>query len=177
MNAYYQIFADVPDTDYESAVAWLQKELGYSLTTAYEELFEDADVRHFNDTLKRFYTIFFDCTQDFSDDIYGRASRVVFVYGRSTPGAAKRNQTRMGQFLGQFKNQPEYVGYDKGILSRIAMTVRSIKIFIRSLENWTGACRCKGNYSGQWSGTFKKMKVFFILWGQFIMTWSGYQKK
>jgi len=114
MNAYYQIFADVPDTDYESAVAWLQKELGYSLTAAYEELFEDADVRHFNDTLKRVYTIFFDCTQDFSDDIYGRAARVVFVYGRSTPGTSKRNQLRMGQFLGQFKNQPEYVGYDKG---------------------------------------------------------------
>jgi hypothetical protein len=114
MNAYYQIFADVPDTDYENAVAWLQKELGYSLTAAYEELFEDADVRHFNDTLKRAYTIFFDCTQDFSDDIYGRAARVVFVYGRSAPGTSKRNQQRMGQFLGQFKNQPEYVGYDKG---------------------------------------------------------------
>ena len=49
MNAYYKIFADVPDTDYENAVTWLERELELELTRAYQELFEDADVRHFND--------------------------------------------------------------------------------------------------------------------------------
>ncbi|WP_345211018.1 DNA/RNA non-specific endonuclease [Mucilaginibacter gynuensis] len=69
---------------------------------------------HFNDTLKRLYTIFFDCTQDYSDDIYGRAARVAFVFGKSTSSTSLRNQGRMRQFLGAFKDQPEYVGYDKG---------------------------------------------------------------
>ena len=56
MNAYYQIFADLPVTDYESAVTWLEKELELSLTKAYEEKYEEADVRHFNDTKRRIYT-------------------------------------------------------------------------------------------------------------------------
>jgi hypothetical protein len=114
MNAYYQIFADVPDADYEGAVTWLERELELSLTKAYEDKFEDADARHFNDTKRRLYMIFFDCTQDWSDDVYGRAARVVFVCGRSAPGMAARDHKRMQQFLGAFKNQPEYVGYDKG---------------------------------------------------------------
>jgi hypothetical protein len=114
MKAYYQLFADVPDTDYENAVLWLEKELESELTSAYEQDFENADVRHFNDTARRLYTLFFDCTQDWSDDIYGRAARVVFVCGRSAAGTADRDQKRMRQFLGAFKNQPEYIGYDKG---------------------------------------------------------------
>jgi hypothetical protein len=114
MNAYYQIFADVPVTDYESAVSWLEKELELGLTKAYEEVFDDADVRHFNDNVRRMYTLFFDCTQDWSDDIYGRAARVVFVFGRSAAGVSERNHKRMRQFLGAFKDQPEFVGYDKG---------------------------------------------------------------
>lgn len=114
MTGYYQIFANIPDTDYDNAVNWLERELELYLTKVYEDLFDDADVRHFNDTLKRLYTIFFDCTQDYSDDIYGRAARVVFVYGRSAPGSSARNHRRMSQFLGAFKNQPEYIGYDKG---------------------------------------------------------------
>jgi hypothetical protein len=114
MTGYYKIFANIPDTDYDNAVDWLERNLELYLTNAYEDLFAAADVRHFNDTLKRLYTIFFDCTQDYSDDIYGRAARVVFVYGRSAPSASARNHRRMSQFLGAFKNQPEYVGYDKG---------------------------------------------------------------
>ncbi|MEO6524240.1 MAG: hypothetical protein ABIN91_21315 [Mucilaginibacter sp.] len=114
MNGYYQIFSNTPDTDYEGAITWLEKELDRYLTIAYEESFEDADVRHFNDTLKRLYMLFFDCTQDYSDDIYGRAARGVFVYSRSAPGTSVRNHRRMSQFLGAFKNRPEYVGYDKG---------------------------------------------------------------
>ena len=114
MNDYYQIFANVPEEDYDISVSWLEKELEIYLTKVYEDVFEDADIRHFNDTLKRVYKIFFDCTQDFSDDIYGRAARVVFVYGKSAQSASVRNNKRMSQFFGAFKNQPEYVGYDKG---------------------------------------------------------------
>jgi hypothetical protein len=114
MNAYYQIFANVPDTEYEGAVSWLEIELELSLTKAYEEIFEDAEVRHFNDTKRRLYTIFFDCTQDWGDNIYERAARVVFVYGKSVQGIAERDQKRMRQFCGSFKNVPEYAGYDKG---------------------------------------------------------------
>lgn len=114
MKAYYQLFADIPDTNYEGAVSWLEKELESALTSAYEQDFENADVRHFNDTAKRLYTLFFDCTQDDSADIYARAARVVFVCGRSAPGTAIRDHKRMRQFLGAFKNQPEYAGYDKG---------------------------------------------------------------
>ena len=114
MNAYYQIFADVPVTDYENAVSWLEKELELSLTKAYEEVFEDSDVRHFNNNARRMYTLFFDCTQDWGDDIYGRAARVVFVFGRSAASVSERNHKRMRQFLGAFKDQPEFVGYDKG---------------------------------------------------------------
>jgi hypothetical protein len=114
MNAYYRIFADIPDTNYDAAVAWLEKELELALTKAYDEKFDDADVRHFNDTARRLYMLFFDCTQDWSDDIYGRAARVIFVYGRSAPATSQRDHKRMRQFLGAFKDQPEYVGYDKG---------------------------------------------------------------
>jgi len=115
MVGYYKLFGDLPDSDYEGCVAFLEKELRYALTAAYEDEFDNADVRHFNDSLRRLYTLFFDCTEDYeSDDIYSRAARVVFVYGRSAPGTKERDGKRMGQFLGAFKNQPEYVGYDKG---------------------------------------------------------------
>lgn len=114
MKAYYQLFAEIPDTDYESAVAWLEKELEYDLTTAYQKKFEDSDVRHFNDSARRLYTIFFDCTQDDNPDFYSRSAKVVFVYGRSAPGTALRDHKRMRQFLGSFKDYPEYTGYDKG---------------------------------------------------------------
>jgi hypothetical protein len=115
MIGYYKLFGDLPTGDYEACVAFLEKELRYDLTAAYEGEFADADVRHFNDTERRLYTLFFDCTQDWEgDDIYGRAARVVFVFGRSAPGVAPRPHKRMRQFLGAFKEQPEYVGYDKG---------------------------------------------------------------
>jgi hypothetical protein len=114
MNGYYKIFAEVQDIDYEEGVHWLERELELSLTKAYEEKFKGADVRHFNDTGRRLYTLFFDCTQDLGDDPYGRAARVVFVYGKSAPGMTVRDHKRMSQFFGAFKNQPEYVGYDKG---------------------------------------------------------------
>ena len=115
MRDYYKIYANLPDADYEGCVAFLERELDGLLTRAYEDEFAGADVRHFNDTKRRLYTLFFDCTQDWEgDDIYGRAARVVFVYGRSAPATGKRNVKRMRQFLGAFKNQPEYAGYDKG---------------------------------------------------------------
>jgi|GEM_PF-861163 hypothetical protein len=115
MVQYYKLWGDLPEGDYEANVAFLEKELRYELTATYEGVFADAEVRHFNDTLRRLYTLFFDCTQDYeSDDIHARAARVVFVYGRSAPATGKRNQHRMQQFLGAFKNQPEYAGYDKG---------------------------------------------------------------
>ncbi|MEO7215539.1 DNA/RNA non-specific endonuclease [Mucilaginibacter sp.] len=115
MIAYYKLFGDIPDGDYESCVAFLEQELRYALTAAYEEEFSDAEVRHFNDAARRLYTLFFDCTEDCeSDDIYSRAARVVFVYGRSSAGTKDRDSKRMRAFLGAFKNQPEYVGYDKG---------------------------------------------------------------
>ncbi|WP_439697422.1 DNA/RNA non-specific endonuclease [Mucilaginibacter sp. AW1-7] len=115
MVEYYKLFGDLPEGDYENGVTFLEQELRYELTAAYEQEFVDADVRHFNDTERRLYTLFFDCTQDYeSDDIYARAARVVFVYGRSSAAAGKRKHHRMQQFLGAFKDQPEYVGYDKG---------------------------------------------------------------
>jgi hypothetical protein len=114
MNGYYRIFGDLPDEDYDGCVAFLEKELAFSLTQAYEELFEGADVRHFNDSERRLYTLFFDCTQDESPDINTRAARVVFVYGRSSPSTKERDQKRMRKFLGAFKDVPEFVGYDKG---------------------------------------------------------------
>ncbi|AMR29941.1 hypothetical protein A0256_00180 [Mucilaginibacter sp. PAMC 26640] len=72
-------------------------------------------MRHFNDAARRLYTLFFDCKEDYeSTDIYSRAARVLFVYGRSAAGTKERDHKRMRQFLGAFKDQPEYVGYDKG---------------------------------------------------------------
>jgi hypothetical protein len=38
---------------------------------------------------------------------------VVFVYGRSASGTAERDSKWMRQFFRTFKNQPEYVGYNK----------------------------------------------------------------
>lgn len=114
MKGYYQILADLPDGDYETCVAFLSKELVHELTAAYENQFDDCDVRHFNDTLKRKYTFYFDCTQDFSDDIYGRASRVVFVVGRSIRGEKPREHQRQAGSSGSFTGIPQLEGYDKG---------------------------------------------------------------
>ncbi|MCC8423578.1 DNA/RNA non-specific endonuclease [Mucilaginibacter sp. UR6-11] len=115
MKPYYKLFGDIPDGDYDGCVAFLEKELRFELTAAYEQEFVDAEVRHFNDAARRLYTLYFDCTEDYeSTDIYSRAARVVFVYGRSAAGTKERDSKRMRQFLGTFKNQPEYVGYDKG---------------------------------------------------------------
>jgi hypothetical protein len=115
MNDYYKIFANLPDGDYESSVAWLRKELSFELTTVYQNQFENSDVRHFNDNVRRMYMLYFDCTQDWeNDDIYSRAARVVFVFGISAKGTSIRDRKRMRQFLGPLKNHPEYVGYDKG---------------------------------------------------------------
>jgi len=115
MVEYYKLFGELPNENYENCVAFLGKELRFELTAVYENEFKDAEVRHFNDNERRLYTLFFDCTQDYeSEDIYARAARMVFVYGRSSPAVAKRKQHRMQQFLGAFKDQPEYVGYDKG---------------------------------------------------------------
>ncbi|GAA4321254.1 hypothetical protein GCM10023149_21020 [Mucilaginibacter gynuensis] len=47
MNGYYKIFANIPNADYESSVAWLENELEYYLIDAYEERFDDADIRPF----------------------------------------------------------------------------------------------------------------------------------
>lgn len=114
MNAYYQIFADVPDDDYDTAVAWIAKELEIGLTSAYEAMFDHADIRHFNDTERRLYTLFFDFTQDPDEDIFSRSARVVFVCGKSAAATTERNLKRMRQFLGSFKNVPQLEGYDKG---------------------------------------------------------------
>jgi hypothetical protein len=116
MIGYYKLFGEMPESlDYESSVAFLEKQLAYALTAVYEDEFEGAEVRHFNDNAKRLYTIFFDCTEDYeSDDIYSTAARVVFVYGRSGGEINKRDSGRMRQFLGAFKDHPQLVGYDKG---------------------------------------------------------------
>jgi hypothetical protein len=114
MNSYYKLLGDLPDGDYEACVAFLTQELGYGLTEAYEEEFAGAQIVRFNDTLRRAYTIFFDLTQDEGADIYGRAARAVWVHGRSAPAIAERDHGRMRGFLGAFKNQPQYMDYDKG---------------------------------------------------------------
>ena len=115
MIGYYKVFGDIPEGDYESCVAFLELELSSELTAAYAEKFEGSEIRHFNDNAGRSYRLFFDCTEDYeSEDPYSRAARVVFIHARSTAGKVKRETNRMRQFLGAFKNQPEYVGYDKG---------------------------------------------------------------
>jgi hypothetical protein len=114
MIGYHKLFGDLPDGDYKACVAFLERELRFELTAAYEENFSDAEILHFNDTERRLYTLFFDCTQDDSDNIYGRAARIVFICAESAPNISPRPRKRLQKFLGSFKNQPEYAGYDKG---------------------------------------------------------------
>lgn len=57
--AYYKLFGDLPEGDYEACLAFLERELGDELTGAYEEEFAGAQVVRFNDTARRVYTIFF----------------------------------------------------------------------------------------------------------------------
>ena len=115
LNGYYQLFSELPGGDYEICVAFLKKELAAALEGAYHEEFDNADIRHFNDTARRLYTLYFDCTEDYeSTDFYSRAARVVFVFGQSAPATGLRNHKRMRQWLGAFRDQPEYIGYDKG---------------------------------------------------------------
>jgi hypothetical protein len=58
MIAYYKLFGDIPDGDYECCVAILEKELRFELTAAYEQEFADADVRHFNDAARRVNSVY-----------------------------------------------------------------------------------------------------------------------
>lgn len=115
LNGYYQLFSELPGGDYETCVNFLKKELASALEGAYQEEFGNADIRHFNDTARRLYTLYFDCTEDNeSTDFYSRSARVVFVFGLSAPATGIRNQKRMRQWLGAFRDQQEYTGYDKG---------------------------------------------------------------
>jgi hypothetical protein len=115
MTGYYKLFGDIPEGDYESCVAFLEQQLSSELCDAYDKEFEGSNIRHFNDNAGRKYRLYFDCTQDYeSENPNARAARVVLIHARSAPGAAKRDSSRMRQFLGAFKDQPEYVGYDKG---------------------------------------------------------------
>ncbi|PWK68319.1 DNA/RNA non-specific endonuclease [Mucilaginibacter oryzae] len=113
MKNYYRIFSEIPNTTYEKSVEYLRKALSENLTELYELQFEDADVRHFNDNVNRNYMMYFDCTDDYSDDFFGRAARVVFVFAKSAFNPTKRNSYRLRQ-MGSFKNVPQLEGYDKG---------------------------------------------------------------
>jgi hypothetical protein len=114
VNEYYRILSELPSTDYEKSVAYLRKELSIYLTEHYESLFENADVRHFNDNVNRNYMLYFDCTDDYSTDVYSRAARVVFIFAKSALNASKRNTYRLSQYAGSFKGIPQLEGYDKG---------------------------------------------------------------
>ncbi|QHS56538.1 hypothetical protein GWR56_13675 [Mucilaginibacter sp. 14171R-50] len=114
MTDYYRIFSAIPGPDYEQSVVYLRKELAYHLTEEYESKFEDAEVRYFNDNVNRNYTLYFDCTEDPSPDIFSRTARVIFILARSAANTSVRKNYRMKQFLGPFKDTPAFEGYDKG---------------------------------------------------------------
>jgi hypothetical protein len=114
MTDYYRIFSAMPESDYETSVAYLRKALANSLADDYEALFDDSDIRHFNDNVNRNYTLYFDCTEDPSPDFYSRGARVAFIFARSAQAITKRNSYRLRQFLGAFKDTPQFEGYDKG---------------------------------------------------------------
>lgn len=114
MNEYYRILSNLPTTDYEEAVVYLRRELSIYLIDHYESQFENADVRHFNDNVNRNYMLYFDCTDDYSTDIYSRAARVAFIFAKSVLNPSKRNAYRLRQFAGSFKGIPQLEGYDKG---------------------------------------------------------------
>jgi hypothetical protein len=57
-------------------------------TGEYEQLFDHADARHFND----------------------RVARVVFIMARSVPNLSKRNSYRLRKFPGPFKDTREFSG-------------------------------------------------------------------
>ena len=114
MKNYYEIFSQLPDGDYETCIAYLKQQLEYLFADEYRAKFSDDDIRLFEDTKKRFYTFLFDCTDDYSGDIYSRSARVVGVFGRSNVADTSIYRTRQAQYLGSFSKIPGYEDYDKG---------------------------------------------------------------
>lgn len=114
MKGYYRLFGDLPDGDYEECVAFLKTALEADLLNVYEEEFKDASIVSFNDSLKRNYKFFFDCTQDSDPNLEARWARTVLVFGWSSLGSNKSHRSRQQSYIGSFPNLPGYEDYDKG---------------------------------------------------------------
>jgi len=114
MNDYYRICSSLPASDYEASVAYLTEALEDYLISEYETVFDDAEIRHFNDNENRNYTLFFDCTDEEGTDPAGRAARVIFILARAATAGAPRDRNRLRNFLGSFKDIPGLQDYDKG---------------------------------------------------------------
>lgn len=114
LQDYYRILSELPDNDYEAAVAYLETALPDYFEETYDHQFGNSEIVHFRDHTNGSYQTYFDCTEEAGVDFYSRTARVVCVLARSKANTTKRDASRQQNFIGSFEAIAQYRGYDKG---------------------------------------------------------------
>ena len=111
LTKYYQIFASIPEGDYEKSVGFLKESISNLFIEDYYAQFPNSEILEFN---VNGYTYLFDLNIETESNKIEKTDRVVAVYGRISLTNAKRDSNRMKGFIGPFTKLTKYKDFDKG---------------------------------------------------------------
>jgi len=111
LTKYYQIFASIPEGDYEKSVEFLKDNISNLFKVDYNAQFPNSEILEFN---VNGYIYLFDLNIKIKSNIQDKDDRVVAVYGRISHTNAKRDSNRMNGFIGPFTKLAKYKDFDKG---------------------------------------------------------------
>ncbi len=108
---YYQLFASVPEGDYDKSVGFIEENLNNLFIEEYKVQFSKSEIFKF---IVNGYTYLFSLNENPDSNKIKMEDRVIGVYGRISHTNAKRDTSRMKGFIGQFTKLNKYKDFDKG---------------------------------------------------------------
>ncbi len=110
LKVFYEIFADLPSSDYDECVAFLKTEISAYFVHDYHAKFNEFGCDVVEITING-YDYLFDISSSAEMD---RDARIVGAYGKAVETNEVRDHVRMKGFIGQFSKIEKYKDYDKG---------------------------------------------------------------
>lgn len=108
---YYQIFASIPEGDYDETVKFIEENISKLFIEDYNVQFPKSEILKF---IVNGYTYLFSSNKDLESNNIEIEDRIIGVYGRISHTNTKRDTSRMKGFIGPFTKLNKYKDFDKG---------------------------------------------------------------